>query len=356
MIIHMRRCGGKYIIPKKISSHNDDYYTLVRTHHGNLFLVFDKLISKRKYKKIYGNQNIIFHQNSHICPENNLDCAEGIDVSRGNVLELMDSQNRSDIKLRKVTKIGDFSRVKIGYLSKKKYEKYKKSGVITDASKRHPSYLHESTKEISSLGTECNQIKREINTNSVTREMGISVSPLNIISILKDLFSINAKGNIKDEKSGLVEMSYGLEHKAIEFYRTIVKVPDASGNFNDKRIFDTVATVKCIPEIGKKIYIQRVLIQENEKTLGMVSFSSVNGDITSSNIDADSREFNIYGKNGNRHFLTSINSTAHYERAIRFWISAMEDVGLANILMPIFNASCETKNRDICANILPALQ
>ena len=186
------------------------------------------------------------------------------------------------------------------------------------------------------------------------------VSPTGLIPWLKDVFSIEASATIKDENQKLVEMSCGFEDKAVEYHRVIVGVPDASGAIAKERVINIVSTINCLKPVGQKIYIENVIINENGQIIGLLSFHTINGErYKEFDLNEQSGPFKIFKSNGGEHFLTSINSIRHYENALDHWVNQIGDVSLANILMPLFNATCPRQDEDKvpvrkdCAAVLP---
>jgi hypothetical protein len=212
---------------KKLRRINNIEYALVTTQHGNDLLVVNNTISKRSYKTVFGDQAIIFHQNKYICPQDNKNCSEGIDITRGDVLELVETSDY--VHLRKTRKINDIKRVVDGYLPLSRYNKFRKTGILTDARKNYPKYILKSANKIESLSTNCGQIKKEVDMTSLATELKETVSPTGFIPWLRDVFSIEASASVRDENQNLVEMSYGFEDKAIEYHRVVIGVPDDSG-------------------------------------------------------------------------------------------------------------------------------
>lgn len=331
-------------MPKKISGKD---YKFVVTQHGQKLLVHDETISDKSFLYSYGRQNIIFHQNSHMCHEDDKDCDEGIDITRGNVLELL--EKGTYVKLKKVIVAGKTKKEVIGYLHKTTFENFLDAGILTDASKQYPRYKHFSTQQISSLSTECGKKRKEIDLSVLSNEVSLTISPTGFIPWLKDIFSIEAKVSAKKEKQNVIEVSYGGDDIAIDYFVITILEPDNDGNFsiNQKRTFNIYAKIKCIMPSGLKIYIDNLTINEGKEFAGMLSFESINGAISSDGtLNERSKPYKIYKKNGASYFLTSINSYKHYEKALMHWVEQFEDVSLAHILMTEFNVSCPEKDKN----------
>jgi len=323
-------------------------YKHVITQHGQQLLIHESVISELPFRKIYGDQNIIFHKNSYICPEENKNCEEGIDITRGDVLELL-SKDEYFVKLKKIHIRGEHKRELIGYLSTDKFETSEYEGVLTDASKQYPRYLHVSTKKIESLCTKCGETKKDVNIDSLSAEINKKISPTGLIPLLKEIFSIEVTGIIKNENQKVVEVSYGGSDIAIDYYVVTILYPGEQGNFQngEKRIFNIYSKSKCIMPDKRKLFIETITINEKNNFVGMLSFESINGSIFSPMEDISERcgPYKIYKKNFAKPFLTSINSRKHYYKALKHWIEQVEDVSIAHIMMGLFNATCPERDK-----------
>ncbi len=327
-------------------------YTRIITQHGQDLLVRTSAIAggnnPKKFKDVYGEQQFIFHEDSYMCPEDHKNCLEstGIEIRRGDVL-WGEPVGTDFVRLKKTFVAGHLKETKVGYLTSAAFEQYKANNTLTDASQRYPRLLHKKTTQLTSIDTACGQTSRSINIKTLKTEISTSVEPTGFIPWISNVFNIKFKLGRETEDRDVVEAEYGGPNIATEHSEVIILEPDNQGNFDkgNRRIFYIGAQIECL-QVGnfrQKIFVKSLSVKEGTLlrwAFNFEDFYQVEGTLAS-----HSPQFKIFSLNGNRAYLTSINSWRDYEKAMKIWTEQIDDVSIAAIFMNKFNATCPTKKR-----------
>jgi len=327
-------------------------YTSCITQYGERFLIPSNRISSTTFATKFGKQTIIFQQPGYICPKRNRDCDDstGIEINRGNVLELVE---KGDDLVVLRGKLDD--NLAEGVLRRNRFDEWEAKGILTDSAKHYPSYKIVEKTELSSLNTNCNEEKKSVDLTKLRAEIEVSASvgTGGLISQLAKILDLNFEITEAQEleTSKTTESAYGGKGLATRFWRIRLQAlnPEYIEDNNPIKHYFIKAEIAC--QDTTEIFIRTISINNGQKMKGYLSHDDmydqsgcgkldVNG-----KLESDDNCLSVYHKNGERIFFTSVNSPSAYDQALKTWGDQLNDSSEAAIFLSLFNASCPDKCR-----------
>lgn len=337
------------IQPLETTVENTSYSSCI-TQYGERYLVPSNRISTTSFATKFGRQTIIFQQPGYICPKRNRDCDDstGIEINRGNVLELIDKAD--DL----VTLRGNFDDNLIeGVLRRSRFDEWEAKGILTDAAKKHPSYRIIEKTELRSLNTNCNEEKKSVDLSMLRAEIEASASVgtgglLSQLSKILDLkFGLTVVKELETSKTTV--SAYGGKGFATRFWRIKLEAlnPEYIEDGSPIKEYFIKAEITC--QDTTEVFIRSISINTGEKNKGYLSHDNMYAVSGCGKLDEngklDSKDkcLSVYHKNGDRVFFTSVNSPGEYDQALKTWGEQLNDSSEAAIFLSFFNASCPDK-------------
>ena len=317
------------------------------TQHGQNVWVPQDAVSIYTFKDLYGDQDVVFHASSYMCPSDHKDCeiTSGIEIVKGSIL-------------KKIEYGGDYIKVsktegKItssGYISADDFSGRQSAGILSDASLAYPRFLHYRTREIKALSTDCGQQVKEINLTELSAELSVKVETPALLDIVKGAFSVGASKKNTQSAEG----DYGGKYIATKYWVINVLEADDRGvirpGVSKERDLFVSASIACagVARSIEPVSINSILITEKRHSSVAIQFKDFYPTIEVSDeklIPLDSPRYKVFQNNGSHLFLTSINVPSDYEAAIRR-LASQTDLSIAEIILGQFNASCPAVKRN----------
>jgi hypothetical protein len=330
-------------------------HVTVVTEHGEHLLVPTSAVSSVAFSQRYGNQTIIFHWDSWLCPAQDKSCidqsADSIDVPRGRVFQDVSAEldpvtRQAYLQLRtfdsKGLPAGD------AYIARDRFSQLRSQAVLSDTSIVHPRFDVIQWQKLGTLSNRCGEKRKTINATELAADLKAGADIPGLFGMLTKVAGIRlgfeAQAQLK--RTGETEIAYGADGFEYDVYRLELRVYDTDAMIepgNKVRTIFVTTVAKCAGSapIDFPVYIENVTVRE-ESADGIVAVASF--DEFNPHLAADREKLNkslkIYQNNGHTPFLTSITSRQTYADIFKTWTDKVGDGSIAAILMNVLNASC----------------
>lgn len=225
-------------------------YLKVKTQDGVSVFVDESTVSKKTYRKILGENEVIFNSAVSICKKVGCDSSSDVDtweIHAGDAFRL--DQNRTDgfLKLTGFRYGQEIS----GYVSPDNLDEFIEKGVVTRTDRIHPKYIINKVKS-NNLNTRCGEIVSKGTSKRIGGSIDIEIPILSA-------FGIGVSGGGGAEKTINITTSYGAKGHEYVFY--IYKIKDSDTSQLRKFVVQVDYECQEGPLISPRSVINRVDIQ-----------------------------------------------------------------------------------------------
>ncbi|WP_193182744.1 hypothetical protein [Nisaea sediminum] len=307
-------------------------------------------IKDRTVSNLYGDQHLVFRGNFAAClvssdsSDRYGSCDEDskVPISRGDVSQVFEGVDAGWVELKFYDK--RFDKV---FLSKEKLDSLIEGGLVTDLRKKYPRYLRLSKAKVESLSTKCGSPIEKVSYDQIEKGVSGAVKVegsfgFSLASIIDTVLGLEFRASASKKKSEVITLKefLGGESHGVEVFALLVR--DYKENLT--RQFDIMMKTRCDKSSGRKpnIYIERIEIYEKDNPAPVldVEFSQLYNWGRDEEISTSSPPYQVWKKNNNRMFFTSINTRNDYWNVFNVFLEDTEDVDLAALFISEFNASC----------------
>jgi len=310
---------------KIISNRN---YLQVKTQDGVSVFVDATTVSKKPYKNILGDNEVIFNSPISLCRKIGCDTESDVDtwkIHAGDAFHLTKDGNNGFLKIVGYRYEQEIS----GFVSPETLDEFIENGVVTRTDRRHPKYTITKVKS-KSLNTKCS----EIVSKGTSRKIGGSIDIE--IPILR-AFGIGVSGGAGAETNINITTSYGQNGHEYIFYTYRI-----SDN-------DTHETKEFVAQIDYECQKGPLISPRN--LISRVDMKDVTNDVVYSLLFSDygaSKELKQYT---GAPYLYSVNSYRQYIDLMERLGGVFSDRTIAGYFLSEFNRSCRSRDRsrDLCS-------
>ncbi|MDJ0833521.1 MAG: hypothetical protein QNJ69_08360 [Gammaproteobacteria bacterium] len=342
---------GTLVYDVKDANYRD--YKLGVTQSGLALLIHHSAISAQPLVPFAG-KNVLVHRNMHVC--NSRACSSKTWISRGSVLKV--ELEADGYKAVRVSHFANNTREEELFFRLADYNSEVNKGFITEydaLQDNGPKYRVLSSTRINSLSTECAETKDEIDVTSLKADLESSLEPSGLIPWLSKWFKLSVNLAVGKEKTYTTSKVIGGADISVE--RRKIDVVKFDGDEEEPAVFYANIIYRCLKNSDIRVFIEQVQVKDKQGANKFVhGFDALHGtEISDQPLKRSHSIYQIYKKNGNRPFLTSINNHEYYEKIIEKFFEEIEDASLLRIFLKEFNVGCSSANRDDCSQIIDAL-
>lgn len=328
-------------------------YLSAVTRHGVPLLIYNSAISENPFEPLSG-KNVLVHKNLQVCSSST--CSSKKWIGRGSVLKLNETSN--NVSAFKISHFAMNTRNEELFFEAGQYEDEVNKGFITEYDStidNGPRRQVLESKTIGSLSTECNDTRSEIDQTSLKAELGTSIEPTALIPLLSKWFKINAGVSASEAKTYTTSKVLGGPGISVEYRKIIIE-----NNYESpptKSTYYANIIYRCLQNSDIRVFVEQVQIKDDQGANRFVhGFDALHGtEISGNPLKRNHDIYQVYNKNGNRPFLTSINNHEYFEKIIDKFFEESDDASLVRIFLKEFNVGCKSKHREACGGIMKKL-
>ena len=323
------------------------------THNGVPLFIHHSAISQQLLVP-YQGKNILVHRNMHVCSDRT--CNSKTWLSRGSVLKVkraLDGYNAV-----KVSHFANNTRDETLFFTLDQYQNEANKGFITEydaGQDKGPRYRLISSSRIASLSTNCSETKSEIDVTSLQAELQSSLEPTGLIPWLSKWFKLSVNLSAGQQKTYTTGNTIGGQGISVE--RRKISIINNHGDPAARQVFYANIIYRCLQNSDIRVFIEQVQVKDQDgANIFVHGFDALHdSEISDKALKRSHSIYQVYKKNGNRPFLTSINNHEYYEKIIERFFEEIEDASLLRIFLKEFNVGCASVHRDECGQIINAL-